>query len=590
MATYTEKRRKRSWYPILGFAIFAGLGAGLIAFAKPVEKIDNYWAVAEISTAESTLVSEVIDYDFGTKSRRGIYRDVPGLIEEQIISVESPSAPDDWTIYCGFNCDNGELRIRIGDPHATITGNHRYELKYSLNTISDLSNSLVNWNAIGTGWDHPIDAAQIQIISSFELENPKCKIISLFEEEPCDIAQITPGHLFVQIEGLRSSQGVNIQAELGQTIGNLAKFTEPPNAPKVGRDLSFIFVGLIAIGATLFGGTVSVWVLRFLGRDKVRTGSAVDAAFDEGQGRVSRADTRKLSELVTLSFNPPEGVTSYQGGILLEESVTEDHKTAWLLERAISGEIDLTEDNGSRVLIDKFSQRSPGALDTIFNGREKVELGEYDKAFTSGWKKLEDDLNAWMWESNLWSFSRTKAIGWLATPVAFGVFVWGGFATHTAPSRVFNLWSVISAIIFGSLIAVFYRAWELAVRTTKGTGLWIQIEGFRKFLSKSEAKHVESAAENGVLREYTAWAVSLGEVGAWKRAFKQSSRLNHDGDLASDDYLLNDYLFASYAFNSSYDVRTTQYSPSSNDSGWSGDFGGGFDGGGGGGGGGGGSW
>ena len=113
---------------------------------------------------------------------------------------------------------------------------------------------------------------------------------------------------------------------------------------------------------------------------------------------------------------------------------------------------------------------------------------------------------------------------------------------------------------FGSLIAVFYRAWELAVRTTKGTGLWIQIEGFRKFLSKSEAKHVESAAENGVLREYTAWAVSLGEVGAWKRAFKQSSRLNHDGDLASDDYLLDDYLFASYAFNSSYDVRTTQYS------------------------------
>ena len=100
---------------------------------------------------------------------------------------------------------------------------------------------------------------------------------------------------------------------------------------------------------------------------------------------------------------------------------------------------------------------------------------------------------------------------------------------------------------------------------------------------------MESAAENGVLREYTAWAVSLGEVDAWKRAFKQSSRLNYDGDLASDDYLSDDYLFASYAFNSSYDVRTTQYSPSSYDSGWSGDFGGGFDGGGGGGGGGG-SW
>ena len=46
----------------------------------------------------------------------------------------------------------------------------------------------------------PHDAAQIQVISSFELEKSKCKIISIFEkEEPCDIAQML-GHLFIQIE------------------------------------------------------------------------------------------------------------------------------------------------------------------------------------------------------------------------------------------------------------------------------------------------------------------------------------------------------------------------------------------------------
>ena len=588
MATYTEKRRKNSWYPILGFAIFAGLSAGLIVFAKPVEKIDNYWTVAEISNEESTVVREVIDYDFGNESRRGIYRDVPGLLEEEIISIESPSAPSMWTIYCGFNCDNGELRIRIGNPNITITGNHRYELSYSLDTISDLQNSLLNWNAVGTGWDRSIDAAQIQVISSFEVENPRCQTnVGLFDTESCEIVQIAPGHLFVQIDGLRPSQGVNIQGELGQNIGNLPEFIQPPNAPKAGRDLTFIFIGLIAIGATLVGGGVSIWALRLLGRDKVRTGSAVESAFNEGEGDISRADTGKLSELVTLSFSPPEGIAAHQGGILLEESVKEDHKTAWLLERAISGEIELSEDNGSRVLIDKFSQRSAGTLDTIFDGREEVELGEYDKAFTSGWEKLENDLNAWMWESNLWSFSRTKAISWIAIPIAFAVFIWAGFTTHNAPIRVFDPWTIISTIIFGSVIAVCYRAWELAVRTPKGTGLWIQIEGFRKFLSQSEAKHVELASENGVLREYTAWAVSLGEADAWKRAFQQSSHLNSD-----EEVVLDDYLFATYAFNSSYDVRTTQYSATSSssyDSGWSGDFGGGFDGGGGGGGGGG-SW
>ena len=100
MATYTEKRRKNSWYPILGFAIFAGLSAGLIVFAKPIEKIDNYWTVAEISNEESTVVREVIDYDFGNESRRGIYRDIPGLLEEEIISIESPSARADSRKRC----------------------------------------------------------------------------------------------------------------------------------------------------------------------------------------------------------------------------------------------------------------------------------------------------------------------------------------------------------------------------------------------------------------------------------------------------------------------------------------------------------
>ena len=588
MATYTEERRKKSWYPIIGFAIFAGLVAGFIAFVKPVEKIDNYWTVAEISTGRSTIVSEVIDYDFGNESRRGIYRDVPGLSEEEIINIESPSAPDQWTILCGFNCDNGELRIRIGNPNKTIRGNHRYELDYSLDTITNLRHSRINWNAVGTGWDHSMDAVQIQVISPFELENPNCKIVQLFDQYSCEITEIASGHLYVQVDGLRSSEGVNIQANLGEEIESPPKSLDPPDAPKAGLDYAFIYVGLLAIGATLIGGASAIWALRLLGRDKVRSGSAVDTAFNEGTGRISRADTGKLSELVTLRFDPPEGISAHQGGILLEEAVNENHKTSWLLERAISGEIELTEENNSRVLIDKFAQRSPGVLDTIFEGREKVELGNYDKAFTSGWKKLETDLNTWMSDSNLWSFARTKAIGWLAIPISAAVGIWAGFTSFNAPLEIFNLLAFLSTIIFGLTIAVCFRAWELAVRTPKGTGLWIQIEGFRRFLSESEAKHVEAAAEKGHLREYTAWAVSLGEVDNWKRAFQSSGRLNSDNDLYADDYL-----FASYAFDSGYDVRKTQYTPSSSsssDSGWSGDFdfGGGFDGGGGGGGGG--SW
>ncbi|MEC8974499.1 MAG: DUF2207 domain-containing protein, partial [Actinomycetota bacterium] len=316
MATYTEKRRKRSWPFIVGFAVFAGLVAGVIHFAKPVQKIDNYWTVAEISTGRSTTISEVIDYDFGNERRRGIYRDVPGLLEEEIISIESPSAPDQWTIICELKCNDSELRIRIGNPNKTITGNHRYELSYSLDTITNLHHSTINWNAVGTGWDHSMDSVQIQVISPFELENPMCKIVGLFDQISPEITQIASGHLSARIDGLRPSEGVNIQADLGQGIGNPPKFPDPPNAPKAGQDLIFLYVGLITVGVTLLGGGLAVWALRLLGRDKVRSGSAVDAAFAHGEGETFRADTGELSALVTLSFSPPDGINAHQGGIL----------------------------------------------------------------------------------------------------------------------------------------------------------------------------------------------------------------------------------------------------------------------------------
>ena len=56
------------------------------------------------------------------------------------------------------------------------------------------------------------------------------------------------------------------------------------------------------------------------------------------------------------------------------------------------------------------------------------------------------------------------------------------------------------------------------VRTPLGSALWLRIESFRRFLAGSEAYHAEEAAKQGVLREYTAWAVALGEIDRWSNA------------------------------------------------------------------------
>ena len=72
------------------------------------------------------------------------------------------------------------------------------------------------------------------------------------------------------------------------------------------------------------------------------------------------------------------------------------------------------------------------------------------------------------------------------------------------------------------------RAWELRVRTLAGSGLWLRTESFRRFLAGSEAHHAEEAAKRGHLREYTAWAVAVGELDRWSRAVAASSAAQAD--------------------------------------------------------------
>ena len=87
-------------------------------------------------------------------------------------------------------------------------------------------------------------------------------------------------------------------------------------------------------------------------------------------------------------------------------------------------------------------------------------------------------------------------------------------------------WLVLVAVgglLAGAGLAAAVRAWELRVRTPAGSGLWLRTESFRRFLAGSEAHHAEEAARRGHLREYTAWAVAVGELDRWQRAVAASS-------------------------------------------------------------------
>ena len=56
-----------------------------------------------------------------------------------------------------------------------------------------------------------------------------------------------------------------------------------------------------------------------------------------------------------------------------------------------------------------------------------------------------------------------------------------------------------------------------------GSALALRAESFRRFLAASEGQHVDWAWKQGLLREYSAWAVALGAADAWGRALANSN-------------------------------------------------------------------
>jgi uncharacterized membrane protein len=132
----------------------------------------------------------------------------------------------------------------------------------------------------------------------------------------------------------------------------------------------------------------------------------------------------------------------------------------------------------------------------------------------------------------------------------------------------------LGGLLIGAGVAAQRAGLELVVRTPRGSGLWVRVESFRRFLQGSEAEHAEQAARRGVLRQYTAWAVALGEMAHWSKAVQAAGAAIGNID---DSGLL----YARLAPSLLVSAHASSVAPSSS-SGVSGGVGGGIGGGGGG--------
>ena len=517
---------------LAGGSLLAGAAAAAGVLASDTERMVNYWTRAEVASSDgSAAVVEVIDWDFGNQfGKHGIFRFIPDLPETTHVDVESPDAPDQKEVGTEIRNGRSYLFIKIGDPATTVSGTRRYRIDYSLPDV--VRGSTLDWEAVGDQWPVDIENAEVHLLTPFVVSNPRCLIGTRDNPRECDVQEVEPGHLVVQVDKVPSGQGVSLEGTVGETLTTLPAVPQPPGPPD-DPGTGFLPPAGTAAVASLLAGIPAAVLVRRAGRERIAPGGEADVAYAEGPPHSSeiRVDAAELTRMATTEFAPPNGVSPPQGGIVLKEDVKPEHKVAWLIQAAIDGAIDLDDTDRTTTITRTGRPGTPeeeDVLDMAFGGRSAVSLGSYDPAFSSAWNHLGGKLASWRDDSGLWdSGSQTRRVlaivlGGLAVVLGAAAAAGGGALAGRLGAQWLPL-AAVGGVVFGAGLAAVLGSWELPVRTAAGSGMYLRVESFRRFLAESEAYHAEEAAKRGVLREYTAWAVALDEIDRWERAVRSSS-------------------------------------------------------------------
>lgn len=584
---------------IAGTTTLAGLGIIADPDAGHEERFDAKTVVVARDGEAAIRITEYVDIDFGGADRRGYRRVIPndfGVPTD--VTASSPDAADDVAVIPGHDT----TEIRVGDPDRTWDGQHRYELSYTLpdahyDDFPQAPYLLVDIVApAGAGVPGDAETGRFEVIvTGYELGETRCDVGGLDDEGGCDLVEVDDGTYRVVLEPLAAGEGLSVG-------GAIEAFTEPvpveaPPIPDRRGEPNRLLVALAFVALGLAGAVpVYLWARR-KGRNEVFAGGAAAAAYgalpppgsEASSPPVTWVPDDEMGDLATIEFVPPKGIAPWEASALLRERVDDETVEAWL-SGLVGREALEIEEAGEHLELSsgprrgELSEPDAGLLKRILDLGDPYTTGKYDKRFASAWSAIHRSQVERVAKAGWWKHLPPGAgLGVKTSGSPFGLIMIAVFILFWAGSGVVALLGALAAwplavaigLLFPAIVAFFvYRA-LLPARSALGSALALRAESFRRFLHASEARHVEWAWSNGLLREYSAWAVALGEADAWSSALERANVPAGAGVAAMP--------IAVHTLGSS--ISSTRTAPSSSGSGGSGGgFGGGGVGGGGGGG------
>lgn len=489
---------------VAGLSVFSKLKLGLIAFfialisvshSAAVEEILQYDVKIHLSRNGDMLVTETITVNAeGAEIRRGIYRDLPryfigedgtSLRENfDIISITRNGREEPYHT----QIVNGWTRILIGEEDVFIPrGQHIYEISYETDRqvgFLDEGEELY-WNAIGNGWNFPINASQVVV----QLDNSG--LFNGFEfftgaygstDKNARAVVSADGNIisFKLTQPLSPQEGFTIVAKMPR--GTIDEPSQAQERAWFMRDFGHIVVAAVTLGVV---GLYYIFAWFFIGRDP----------------KGSRIEQRK-----TLSLGISPALTHY-----IDNKGRVDGGwtaiSAAILSLAIKKQIRIEKDGDDPVLVkdevmalNRLPVGEAAIMKIVINKPQfalsKANGSDVAKLKSSFQKAIEDEHRGVFYEHNakwIWIGIALSIIGVLSTLIfnADGFFslvisaiisaVFSAFLVPIyflinrlwrAQSKFWRIFGLILVGIVGLLLISFFAAFVLAI--LEETQSWIE--------------------------------------------------------------------------------------------------------------------
>jgi uncharacterized membrane protein YgcG len=527
-------------------------------------------------TAERQRIRHGIFRDFPT-----IYRDRSGRTHVVEFHVQEISCDGTRVPYHVEPQYNG-VRIYIGDKDRfVLVGPHTYTLTYTtdrqLGFFAD--HDELYWNVTGNGWDFPIDRveATVSLPGQVPLDQTQRSGYtgsegSLEQALTASVGQDQALH-FVASRPLGPHEGLTLVAEWPKG------FVNPPTA---WMRLGYFFRDNAGVGFVLLG---IVAVLVYYGAVWWQVGK-------DPEGKT----------IIPL-FTPPDGVSPAMMRYIEEMGYDDKVFAAALIHLAVQGVITIREESPLIPMLMKKTyvlekKKEPHGLaaeemalcSTLFGGRTTVTLGNsYDSKVAQAVAWVKANLKT-VCDGNYFTTNSTYLAGGVigSLGVIFTVF-WLHDHLPIPP------YALIVMFVGLLVINALFYTW-LPAPTTKGREVMDKIEGFKMFLSATEADrlHLVNPAPE-LFETYLPYAMALGVEHQWGEQFAKAFAASSSGQQApyspswytggSWNYFHPGSFASSMSSSVSHVIASAATAPGSSSGG-----GGGGSSGGGGGGGGGGGW